>query len=85
MANFHRETVKACIEIIEASGINSWSEIRPHHVGIRVAMGKVKTYDEVFDHLKVSKGELLEGKGPQILLDLYNQDIRVPRGPNYDR
>lgn len=72
VANFHRETVKACVEIMEASGINSWSEIRPHHVGIRVSQGQVKTYEEVFEHMKVSKGELLEGKGPQNLLDLYN-------------
>jgi hypothetical protein len=72
VANFHRETVKSCIEIMEASGISSWAEIRPRHVGIRVGLGQVKTYDEVFEHMKVSKGELLEGKGPQILLDLYN-------------
>ncbi|KAL7496338.1 hypothetical protein ACHAWT_004489 [Skeletonema menzelii] len=72
VANFHRETVKACVEIMEASGINSWGEIRPHHVGIRVSQGQVKTYEEVFEHMKVSKGELLEGKGPQNLLDLYN-------------
>ena len=57
---------------MEASGINFWGEIRPHHVGIRVGMGQVKTYEEVFEHMKVSKGELLEGNGPQILLDLYN-------------
>ena len=72
MANFHRETVKACVEIMEASGIKSWAELRPHHVGIRVSQGQVKTYDEIFEHMKVSKGELLEGKGPRNLLDLYN-------------
>jgi hypothetical protein len=81
VANFHRETVKSCIEIMEASGINSWAEIRPHHVGIRVALGQVKTYDEVFEHMKVSKGELLEGKGPQILLDLYNNKNGHTRQP----
>ena len=74
MANFHRETVKSCLEIMEASGINSWGEIRPHHVGIRVGQGQVKNYEEVFEHMKVSKGELLEGRGPQPLLHLYNNN-----------
>jgi len=74
VANFHRETVKSCLEIMEASGINSWGEIRPHHVGIRVGQGQVKNYEEVFEHMKVSKGELLEGRGPQPLLHLYNNN-----------
>lgn len=66
---------------MEASGINSWAEIRPHHVGVRVGFGQVKTYDEVFEHLKVSKGELLEGEGPQLLLDLYNHKDGLARKP----
>lgn len=73
VANFHRETVKSCIELMEASGVNSWAEVGPRLIGMRVGLGQSKTYYDVFEHLKVSKGELLVGKGPQSLLDLYHQ------------
>lgn len=73
VANFHRNTVKACVEIMEATGVNAWSDVQPKHVCYRVGVGQTKTLQDIFHHLNVSKGELLEGKGPSRLLSLYNQ------------
>ena len=72
VANFHRETVKACLEVMEATGVDSWSQVRPFHVCKRVGMGQSRTLDEVYEHLQIKKGELLENKGPQRLLNCWD-------------
>ncbi len=67
VANFHRETVKACGEIMEATGVTSWGNVQPHHVCRRIGLGQSKTLEEVFVHLQVRKGDLLTGNGPERL------------------
>jgi hypothetical protein len=72
VANFQKATVDACIELIQATGQTSWATIQPHHVLRRVGLGVSKPYDEIYVHLQVKQGELLEGKGPESLLRIWN-------------
>ena len=74
VASFHRETVKACKEVMEATGVTDWSRIRPEMVVKRIGVGKSRHYGEIYGHLQVCKGELLEDKGPQRLVDAWNLD-----------
>ena len=77
VANFHRETVKACTEIMEATGVDSWSGVRPHHVCRRIGLGQSRTLDEIFLHLQVEQGALLEGVGPDRLQACWNLESYV--------
>jgi len=72
VANFHRETVKACQEIMGATGVESWSHVRPHHVCRRIGLGQSRTLEEIFEHLNVGKGELLDGSGPARLVKCWD-------------
>jgi hypothetical protein len=72
VANFQRETVKACVELMEATGVESWATIQPHHVVRRVGPGTTKSYNEIWEHLNIEKGDLLIQKGPCSLLRLWN-------------
>jgi hypothetical protein len=45
--------------LMEASGAESWARIHPNQVIRRVGLGNYKTYDQVWEHLQVQKGELL--------------------------
>lgn len=75
MANFQRATVESCVELMEATGTESWATIKPGHVTRRVGLGDSRPYDEIFEHLQVKQGELLEGKGPEKLLRLWNDAL----------
>lgn len=75
VANFHRATVESCVELMEATGRTSWATIQPHHVLRRVGLGVSKPYEEIFDHLQVKQGELLEDKGPRSLLRVWHNSI----------
>ncbi|KAL3799830.1 hypothetical protein ACHAWO_009951 [Cyclotella atomus] len=72
VANFQKATVDACVELIQATGQTSWATIQPHHVLRRVGLGVSKPYDEIYIHLQVKQGELLEGQGPEPLLRVWN-------------
>ena len=75
VANFQRATVKACVELMEATGVPSWAHIKPHHVVRRVdTVGHCRHYGELYEHLMVEKGQLLEGKGPTRLLNSWDLD-----------
>eukprot|EP00584_Thalassiosira_punctigera_P001412 CAMPEP_0172530158 /NCGR_PEP_ID=MMETSP1067-20121228/3982_1 /TAXON_ID=265564 ORGANISM="Thalassiosira punctigera, Strain Tpunct2005C2" /NCGR_SAMPLE_ID=MMETSP1067 /ASSEMBLY_ACC=CAM_ASM_000444 /LENGTH=624 /DNA_ID=CAMNT_0013314311 /DNA_START=175 /DNA_END=2049 /DNA_ORIENTATION=+ len=74
VANFHKKTVEVAVEVMEAAGVNSWSEIHPYMVVKRVGAGQSKDYREIYQHLQVKKGELLEGKGPRRLLEAWDLD-----------
>lgn len=75
VANFQRATVESCVELMEATGTESWATIKPGHVTRRVGLGDSRPYDEIFEHLQVKQGELLEGKGPEKLLRLWNDAL----------
>jgi len=72
VANFQRETVKACIEVMEAAGVDSWAKIHPALLVKRTAIGQSRDYKEIYAHLQVKQGELLENKGPQRLLEAWD-------------
>jgi len=73
VANFQKATVEACVELMEATGIESWKTIQPYHVTRRVGLGKSKPYQEIWDHLQVEKGDLLKQKGPESLLRVWKR------------
>ncbi|CAB9511529.1 Glutamate synthase large subunit-like protein YerD [Seminavis robusta] len=75
VANFQRATVQACVELMEATGLESWSTIRPGHVTRRVDLGRSKPYDEIFEHLQVGQGDLLHQKGPDALQTVWNKSL----------
>ena len=73
MANFQKGTLEACVELMEATGMESWKTIQPCHVTRRVGHGKSKPYQEIWDHLQVEKGDLLKLKGPESLLRVWKR------------
>jgi hypothetical protein len=74
VANFHRATVQACVELMEATGVESWATIHPNSVIRRVGMGNYKSYNQVWEHLQVQQGELLSNNqsAPQFLQTVWN-------------
>ena len=72
VANYHMETVKACVEVMEAAGVKSSAEIHPALLVKRIAVGKSRDYKEIYDHLQVKPGELLDMKGPRRLLEAWD-------------
>ena len=65
---------------MEATSIESWAKIQPRHVTRRVGLGVSKHYVEIWDHLQVEKGDLLQLKGPESLLKIWKSsyDISSP-------
>ena len=57
--HFHASTVHALAEIVAAAGIDHPSELRPHHLSIRVLPNQVETYNHLYRFLLPE--ELLEG------------------------
>lgn len=62
VANFHRETVKAFVELLAASGLEKPSDIQRHHVNRRISFSEIQSYDEFYPN--VEKGVLLNGDVP---------------------
>ena len=57
--NFHRNTMHALKELLEAAGLNHPSELRPYHIVRRVSSYSVKLLSELLDYLE--PGDLLNG------------------------
>jgi hypothetical protein len=77
VASFQRETVNACVELMEATSMESWAKIQPRHVTRRVGLGVSKPYLEIWDHLQVEKGDLLELKGPESWLRIWKNSFDI--------
>jgi glutamate synthase domain-containing protein 2 len=60
--NYHFNTIKNVIELLGAMGINSPTELKPHHILHRVQEGKSLTYEALFPSLE--EGALLGKKIP---------------------
>ncbi|MBB3257850.1 glutamate synthase domain-containing protein 2 [Paraburkholderia bannensis] len=58
--NFHRNTLHALQEIIQAAGLDSPADLRAHHIVRRVSSYEVKLMSELLKYLK--PGDLLEGR-----------------------
>jgi len=78
VANFQKATVEACVELMEATGMESWKNIQPHHVNRRVSLGKSKPYQEIWEHLQVKQGDLLKDNGPKSLLQVWKGCSETP-------
>jgi glutamate synthase domain-containing protein 2 len=67
VASFHRNTLKALKELVEACGLQHPRDIKPHHIVRRINEHEIKLLANLFPFVK--PGELLahigdEGKGP---------------------
>lgn len=58
VANFHKNTLDAFVEMLGAAGLNSSREIRRKHILRRVSMNEVKSYAELYPVM--TKGALLK-------------------------
>ncbi|MEK6384236.1 MAG: FMN-binding glutamate synthase family protein [Paraburkholderia tropica] len=58
--NFHRNTLHALQELIQAAGLASPADLRAHHIVRRVSSYEVKLMSELLKYLK--PGDLLEGR-----------------------
>jgi glutamate synthase domain-containing protein 2 len=57
VARFHDATVRSCLELVAAMGLNSPAELRPQHIFRRVDDLKVRNLGELYDFLE--PGQLL--------------------------
>ncbi len=60
VANFHKNTIEAFVEMMAASGLSSASEIRRNHILRRVTMQQVLSYEDLYP--VVETGSLLDEK-----------------------
>jgi len=72
VARFHRETVHACVEVVQACGLDSVRDVRPNHVMRRIASNSCAPLDVLYPHLTVRQGELLKSAGPAELQRLWD-------------
>jgi len=56
--NFHDATIKSCLELIAAAGLNGPEELRREHISKRMGMFEVKNYDEIYPY--IPEGSLLD-------------------------
>jgi len=63
VANYHKETVQAFMELLGAAGLTSPKEIMPHHIVRRMDHHVVKPYDQLFEFIE--EGSLISGSPPK--------------------
>lgn len=49
VANFHKNTLHALKEVLQAMGIQHTSEIKPYHIMRRISPNKVSSYEEIME------------------------------------
>ncbi len=59
VANYHRDTIHAYLELVASAGVDAESKISPHHVTRRTDATTFKAYDEIYEYLPA--GSLLDG------------------------
>lgn len=55
VAKFHNETVMSFVEFMGATGVDSISKIKRHHVYRRLDQERIKTYAEIYPNIKVGE------------------------------
>lgn len=60
VANFHRNSLHALAELLQAAGLTHPSQLRPHHIARRVSPCEVRLLSALFPELE--PGELLRGE-----------------------
>ena len=63
VANFHKETVAAVVELIAAAGLISTEQLRRCHIQRRVSAEQVRCYDEIYQSMET--GCLLQQTYPE--------------------
>jgi hypothetical protein len=67
--NFHKKTLEALQNLLEAAGLRDTSELGPEHIVRRVSKTEVHSYIDLFPFLE--PGALLEGKTGMAVFDKY--------------
>lgn len=49
VANFHKNTLHALKEVLQAMGVNHTNDIKPYHIMRRISPNKVCSYEEIMD------------------------------------
>ena len=62
VANFHRETVKAIMDMVGAAGLDHPSELAPHHIYRRINSKQVEPLDRIYSYIE--PGSLLKEPFP---------------------
>ena len=70
VANFHKETVEAVVELIAAASLKSTDQLKRCHIQRRVSAEQVRCYDEVYPSLE--SGCLLQEPYPEPFKKLMN-------------
>lgn len=52
VANFHSATVENLMELVAAAGLDSLGQLEPHHINRRIQGTDVKTYAQLYPHIK---------------------------------
>jgi glutamate synthase domain-containing protein 2 len=52
VANFHRETIKAVVELLAAAGLRTPAEVRRQHIFRRTSLNEVRRYSEIFPYVE---------------------------------
>ena len=63
VARYHRETIRAAVELMSAAGLSRPSDLRPWHVMRRVSQLETRHYGEIFEYL--TPGALLREDLPK--------------------
>ena len=72
--NYHKNTLDALQNLLEASGLKHPSELGPEHIVRRVSKTEIHSYLDLFPFLE--PGALLEGKTGLTVFDKYWQEAR---------
>ncbi|MVW72867.1 MULTISPECIES: FMN-binding glutamate synthase family protein [unclassified Bordetella] len=59
VANFHRNTLHALAELLQAAGLTHPGQLRPHHIARRISPSEVRLLSALYPQLE--PGELLKG------------------------
>jgi len=59
VANYHRDTIRAFLELVASAGVANAADLSPHHVIRRTDETTFKAYDEIYEYLPM--GCLLDG------------------------
>lgn len=71
VANYHEDTVKSCVELLGAAGIDDHQQLTRSHIYRRVFMNEVRTFENIYPSLE--GGCMLNGNIPEKYKDDYNK------------
>ena len=69
VASFHRQTLHALLEILQAAGLNHPADLKPHHIVRRISPNEVRLMSELLKFL--TPGDLINGNFRYQLYEKY--------------